>query len=286
MIGRYLRAAWKAIDTLVSGFGLEIAGNIAYTGLLAIFPFLVFLASLAGFIGGYADSFASVRAALDLLPADIARTLQPVIQQILNSADGSLLTLGFLGAIWFASSGFDSLRVALNAAYDVDEPRSWWVRKLRSIGGVVVGGIVFLLLSVLVIFGPLIWKAILWVAPLDESRRWPFALFRYGLATLVLFAALMALHRWLPGRCLTWRTLLPGVIATTILWLLAAWLYSVYLATLGNYGATYGSLGGVIATLVFFYFSAVLFIFGAEFNKALLRQHRTRRAPLAEPQAT
>jgi len=271
--GRLLISAGRA---MINSLSFELAGHIAYTGLLAIFPFLIFLAALAGFLGNAAGGLASMESMLNLLPQDVAKTLSPVIHEVLDSRDGGLLTLGLLGALWVASNGIDALRIALNTAYDIQEERPWWLIKLGSIGAIFVGGIVFLLLSVLVILGPVIWKGLLWLFPLGEADRWAFSTVRYILATLVMLAGLLALHRWLPGRSLRLRSLLPGVLATTALWLLAASLFSVYVAKLGSYSATYGSLGGVIITLVFFYVSAVLFIFGAELNSALLRREKNK----------
>ncbi|WP_298727927.1 YihY/virulence factor BrkB family protein [uncultured Ferrovibrio sp.] len=281
MIGRrFLQAVWQAGMAMVNTLAMELAGHIAFTGLLAIFPFLIFLAALAGFIGTYGDGMASVDAAFDMLPPDVAETLRPVIDEVLRSRDGGLLTLGLVGALWVASNGFDALRIALNNAYRVDEPRPWWQRKARSIGAVVIGGIAFLVLSLLVVFGPVIWRGILWISPLSPEDVWAYSMLRYSIAVVVVILALMALHRWLPGRCLRWRALLPGVLATTLLWIAVASLFSLYLANLGDYRATYGSLGGVIITLLFFYVSAVLFIFGAELNAALLRLQGIRKPPL------
>ena len=278
-LGRLLINTGRA---MINSLSFELAGYIAYTGLLAIFPFLIFLAALAGFLGTSAGGLASVQSMLDLLPQDVAQTLSPVIHEVIDTRDGGLLTLGLLGALWVASNGIDALRIALNAAYDIEEARPWWLIKLGSIGAIFVGGIVFLLLSVLVILGPVIWKGLLWLFPLGEGDIWAFSAVRYLLATLVLMSALLALHRWLPGACLRVRNLLPGVIATTVLWLSAASLFSIYVAKLGSYSATYGSLGGVIVTLVFFYVSAVLFIFGAELNSALLRREK-RQADKTTP---
>ena len=283
MIGsRPIKAVLQAGGRMINTLELELAGHIAYTGLLSIFPFLVFLASLAGFIGNYAQGLSSVDAAIELLPADVAKTLGPVINEVLRSRDGGLLTLGFIGAIYIASNGFDALRIALNTAYGVDEPRPWWRKKLGSIGAVIIGGIAFLLLSVLIILGPVIWKGILWISPLSDADRWAYRFLRYTVATCVIVAALLALHRWLPGRRLKWGSLLPGVLTTAFLWLAFASLFSLYVSNLGNYSATYGSLGGVIVTLLFFYISAILFIFGAELNSALLRLQGITTPPLDE----
>lgn len=275
-IGRLLFSAGRA---MVNSLSFELAGHIAYTGLLAIFPFLIFLAALAGFLGTSAGGLASVQSMLDLLPQDVAQTLAPVIHEVLDTRDGGLLTLGLLGALWVASNGIDALRIALNTAYDIEEERPWWLIKLGSIGAIVIGGMVFLMLSVLVVLGPVIWKALLWLFPLGEADRWAFSTVRYLLATLVLLAGLLALHRWLPGRSMPVLALLPGVAVSAALWLLAASLFSLYVAELGSYSATYGSLGGVIITLVFFYVSAVLFIFGAELNAALLRRKSKKPPP-------
>lgn len=283
-VGRLLINTGRA---MINSLSFELAGHIAYTGLLSIFPFLIFLAALAGFLGTSADGLASVQSMLDLLPQDVAKTLSPVIHEVLDTRDGGLLTLGLLGALWVASNGIDALRIALNTAYDIEEQRPWWQIKLGSIGAIIVGGIVFLLLSVLVILGPIIWKGLLWLFPLGAGDKWAYSAVRYLLATLVLGTALLALHRWLPGRRLTLRSLLPGVIVSTALWLLAASLFSIYVAELGSYSATYGSLGGVIVTLVFFYVSAVLFIFGAELNSTLLRREKKKaeKPPPAGPEA-
>lgn len=273
-IGRLLVSAGRA---MINSLSFELAGHIAYTGLLAIFPFLIFLAALAGFLGTSGAGMASVGSMLHLLPPDVARTLEPVIHEVLATRDGGLLTLGLLGALWVASNGIDALRIALNSAYDLDEQRPWWLIKLGSIGAIVVGGFVFLMLSVLVVLGPVIWKGLLWLFPLGDGDKWAFSLIRYTLAALVLISGLLALHRWLPGKRLPLLCLLPGVITTAVLWLSAASLFSLYVAELGSYSATYGSLGGVIITLVFFYVSAVLFIFGAELNSALLRRQKKAR---------
>lgn len=278
LLGKVLYGAGRA---MINSLSFELAGHIAYTGLLAIFPFLIFLAALAGFLAGipgdYGSSLASVQAMLDLLPEDVGATLGPVIQEVLARRDGGLLTLGLIGALWIASNGIDALRIALNTTYGIAETRPWWQVKLGSLGAIVLGGVIFVLLSVLIVLGPLIWQGLLWLFPLSNAERWAFILFRYGVAALVLTAALLALHRWLPGRHLRWRSLLPGVLTTVVLWLLVAGLFSIYVARLGNYSATYGSLGGVIITLVFFYISAVLFIFGAEVNAALLRRKQVKK---------
>ena len=102
---------------------------------------------------------------------------------------------------------------------------------------------------------------------------------RYGAGVLVLVVTATVFYRLLPNTPLRLKTVLPGAVLASGLWLVMATGFSIYLNQLGSYSVTYGSLGGVITTLMFFYVSAALFIFGAEFNAALIAgANRPRRS--------
>ena len=138
-------------------------------------------------------------------------------------------------------------------------------------------------LSLAVIFGPLVWR--LFGSDIDDllETRLVFTTLRYGLAVVLLVGALLLLHRSLPNTAQRFRHVLPGVCVTAVLWLGGASLFSWYVGNLANYALFYGSLGGVAITLMFFYVTAIIFIFGAEFN-AVWRERadarRTRQADL------
>lgn len=268
---KLLRAFWSASYAVAMGNGVHLAGHMAFNALLAIFPFLIFLAALAGVLGGDNTAENFVKAMFRLMPADVARTLTPAVTHVLTTRNGGLLTFGILGTLWVASGGIEALRLGLNEAYNVPEVRSIWFRRLQSVAFVIIGAFAILLLSVAIILGPIIWHFLKSTLHLSLQDRivWDFT--RYLFATLVLVAALLLLHRWLPNTRLRWRDILPGAIATTLLWLLAGSLFSLYLGNIGSYSITYGSLGGVIVTLTFFYISALIFIFGAQFNVAFGR---------------
>ena len=151
----------------------------------------------------------------------------------------------------------------------------WWLR-LQSIAFVIAGGLIIFFLSLAVILGPLIWRVL--GPAIDDllGTELVFVTVRYLVATLLLWGALMLLHRWLPNTRQAYRRVLPGVCATTVLWLAGASLFSWYIGNLADYSAFYGSLGGVAITLMFFYVSAIIFIFGAELN-AVWRERTGRR---------
>jgi membrane protein len=267
------RAAWRLV---MQDEGLELSGYIAFTAFFSLFPFVIFLAALAGFLGDRATADDVIAAMFDFMPADVAGTLAPAVREVIGARQGGLLTVGILTTLWFASSGIEALRTGLNRAYGVSERRPLWRLRLQSIGFVIVGSLVVLFLSLAVILGPLIWRVLGPVIHDALDTRLAFVSARYLVAIPLLWSALMLLHRWLPNTRQAYGRVLPGVCATTVLWLIMAGLFSWYIGNLADYSAFYGSLGGVAITLMFFYVSAIIFIFGAELN-ALWRERTGRR---------
>jgi membrane protein len=136
-------------------------------------------------------------------------------------------------------------------------------------------------LSLVVILGPLVWRVFGAEIDRDLDNRFVYLMLRYGVAVVLLLAALLLLHRWLPNTKQAFARVLPGVCVTTVLWLTGASLFSWYVGNLANYALFYGSLGGVAITLVFFYITAIIFIFGAEFNAVWREQTGRQPAPQA-----
>jgi membrane protein len=256
--------------------GLELSGYIAFTAFFSLFPFLIFLAALAGFLGDRetADEFNA--AMFEFMPPDVAETLAPAVREVIGSRQGGLLTIGILTTLWFASNGIEALRTGLNRAYGVSEERAMWWLRLQSIAFVIAGSLIIFFLSLAVILGPLVWRVLGPVVDDVLATELVFLTARYLVAVLLLWGALMLLHRWLPNTKQAYGRVLAGVCATTVLWLTMASLFSWYIGNLADYSAFYGSLGGVAITLMFFYVSAVIFIFGAEIN-AVWRDRTGRR---------
>ncbi|MDH3666961.1 MAG: YihY/virulence factor BrkB family protein, partial [Paracoccaceae bacterium] len=142
--------------------------------------------------------------------------------------------------------------------------------RVFSIAIVLIGFAVFVLLAVLIIFAPLVFALIeQWTTiriPIQAD------LIRYLIAMFLLGTALWAMHRLLPSRPMAGLRLWPGVVASVLIWGAAATLLSVYLAFAPSYAVTYGTLAGVIVTLLFFYLTGLALIFGAEVN-ATINQH-------------
>jgi membrane protein len=279
------RAVALAVRRCVEGDALVVAGYLAFTAIFALFPFLIFLLAVAGFIGQTAAAQALIELAFELTPPEVVATLEPAVRQIRDGATPGLLTLGFAAALWVASSGLEGMRHALDRAYGVPErPRHFLVARLLSIGYTVLVAVAILLVLVALVGGGYIKDAIEWLIQRRLLERETYTALRYGFGVSLLLAIVMFVHLALPAARPRPHEVLPGVVLTVTAWAGAATLYSVYLRYLGSYNLTYGSLGGIVLTLFFFYVVAVIFIFGALLNGALREQRlgapdRLRRDP-------
>jgi membrane protein len=265
---------WNALLGMIGRNGIEISGYIAFTAILALFPFIIFLVSLAGFFGDTRTGEDFITSISLFAPPDVVNTLQPAIRQVIANRSGSLLTVGLILALYSAGSGVSALRLALNLAYGVEETRSYWLRKAEDFGIVLVTSIIAMMTSVAIILGPFLWRVIAWFTFVDAKDQSLWHLGRYAVSLLIMAAAVIALHRVLPNTKLSFRQILPGALTTTVAWIIAASLLTLYFGQFANYASTYGSLGGVIITLMFFYVSGIIFIFGGELNAALLARHK------------
>lgn len=264
--------AWalgRAVANFAANDGAYRAGHVAFTAFLAFFPAIIFLSTLGGLLGTPQAAAHFLFFAMDYLPPEVMATLLPVVREVLEVRPG-VMTLSLLGTLWVAGSGIEALRGALDHAHGVTRPRPFWMRRLHDTGLVLVGALAVLMLMAAVVFGPLIWRGITWAVPVADELEWLWTVARYGAGVLVLVVTATAFYRLLPNTRLRLKTVLPGAVLASGLWLAMATGFSIYLNQLGSYSVTYGSLGGVITTLMFFYISAALFIFGAEFNAALI----------------
>ena len=200
------------------------------------------------------------------VPKEVSESVMPAVNDIIYTQDGGLLTLSILGTLWVLMVGVDALRMGLNHAYGVAETRNYLFTKFQSLVFVLVLTFAFIFAAMLIILGPLLMEGISsWIAILPYSENLLHAL-RYGYAICMLVLLLSVTYYYLPNVRQRVRGVLPGALIGTLLWVGLASLFSLFLSNVGHYNATYGSLSGIIITLVFLQFSAAIFLFGAEVN--------------------
>ena len=254
--------------------GWAIASHIALSTLMALFPFLIVLTSLAAFLFGSKDlADQAVGLLLQTWPHQVADALSGQIHDVLTTTRSDVLTVGAVLAVYFASNGVEALRVGLNRAYAVVEPRRWYWLRLESIGYTLVAAFTALAMGFLIVLGPLIIEAMRRHIPLIvESNEQLLNLLRYGITIVAMVIALFILHAWLPAGRRGFLQILPGIVFTLVASLVSGIGFGQYLARFANnYVTMYAGLASVIIALVFLYFIAAIFVYGGELNAAIIK---------------
>ncbi|WP_105985164.1 MULTISPECIES: YihY/virulence factor BrkB family protein [unclassified Brucella] len=259
--------------------GWAFASHITLSGLMALFPFLIFATSLASFLGTREFANTAVHVIFDMWPSNIAAPIANEVKSVLTVQRRGLLTVSVIAAAYFASNGVEALRIALNRAYRVTDQRSIIFCRLQSLGFVLVGTLSLMAISFLLVLAPLAVRiAEQWfpdIAPFTGT----IAFWRYTIAVAVMVLALFMVHIWLPAGRRGLGDILPGIVITLIAWLAAATAFAKYLETFANYVSTYAGLASIMVAIVFLYMLSAIFIVGAEINAAIMIFRKREQQP-------
>jgi membrane protein len=277
---------WKPFNIAIDAFwrfnadeGWALASHIALSLLMALFPFLIFVTSLAALFGSQDMADQLSQLLLETWPAQVAAPIAAELHNVLTNVRTDALTFGVLLAIYFSSSGVESLRIALNRAYELTEERSFWILKLEAIAYVLVGAMGLIALGFLIVLWPLAWALLARFVPGWALANDPTLIIRYTVAGGMLVFALLVIHMWLPAGRRRITEVVPGIVVTIVLWLVTGAAFGEYLSRFSSYVTTYAGLASVMAALVFLYLTASIFIYGGEVNAVL--QDERQKAPAA-----
>lgn len=241
-----------------------MAAQLAYYFLLAIFPLLIFLLTLVPLF--QIDQEMIVTFIEDYAPAEISGMLTGIIDDVMTSSGGGLLSIGLIATLWSASNGMTALMNAFNVAYDIEDNRNFFISKGLSIFFTIILTLSVLLTFVLIVFGGQIGNLMFGVIGLDDQFSTIWNLVRSILPVLLVFVVFLIMYLTAPNIKVKLKSVVPGTIFTTIAFLVASWGFSVYVSGFGNYSATYGSIAGVIILIFWLYITGVIIILGAQIN--------------------
>jgi membrane protein len=251
---------------------LAVAAGVTFYGLLALFPAVTAFVSLYGLIadpGTVADQLA---AAEGLLPGG---AIEVVRDQINRIATGDEMKLGFAFLIslglsaWSANAGVKAIFDALNVAYGEDEKRGFIRLNLTSL----IFTLAILVFAILAIGAIAAIPLVLDYVYLGAVAEWLLWLGRWPVLIAIMLLGLSALYRFGPSRDnAQWRWVSPGAVFASVTWLIGSALFSWYVASFEDYNKTYGTLGAVIALLMWMWLSATIILVGAELNSEAERQ--------------
>jgi len=252
---------------------LTQSAALAFFFLMSMFPFVIFIASALALLPiGHL-----VERSTELLGSFLPEQLMPLAVRALTATmriSKGLLSIGFVGAVVFASNGFAAMIAALDKTYEVQETRSFWrLRLLAIVMTLVVGSLIgFALIAMLL--GPHF--GLLLADAFDVSDLfvavWPYV--RWIVVLACAISSIELLYYWGPNRKHAFKKQMPGAVFALVLWALSSAILGIYLRSFTYFNSTYGALGAFILLMLRFQLSALAMLLGAELNAQLVRRDR------------
>jgi membrane protein len=257
------------------------AAALSYYFLFALFPALLFLTALLGFLPleGLQERLMSY--VVTVLPPDAAGTVQHTLTEVLQGQRGGLLSLGALLALWAGSNGMASVMTTLNVAFDVKESRPWWRRRLLAVVLTVAFSLFIVAALTLLVFGPKIAAAIARWLGLGQVFTVAWDVISLPVVIVLGLIGVGLVYYLAPATDQRWRWVTPGAVLALALWLGMSFGLRFYVQHFGNYSATYGSIGGVILLMLWLYLTGVVLLLGAEVNAEIEKAAREHGATTA-----
>ncbi|MEB7853677.1 YihY/virulence factor BrkB family protein [Staphylococcus equorum] len=248
-----------------------LSAQLSYYFMLSLFPMLLFLLSIVPVIGVEQSTIRDM--IKEHVPPDYARQVSSIIGDIMSNASGSILSVGLILALWSASNGMTAIMNSFNVAYDVEDSRNFIVSKLFSVLFTLAMIIVLPIALILPTFGEQIGSLLFGPLGLGDQIKWIFNLVRVVLPLIIIFIAFMVLYTLAPNVKIKMKSVIPGAIFATIVFLGGSFLFGIYISNFANYSKTYGSIASIIILMLWLYITGFIIIIGAEIN-AIIHQRK------------
>ena len=270
---------WEVVKRVAVGVyndGFIHAGNLAYLSILALFPFFILAAAIAHLLGQSQDAQLTVFNVLRRLPPDVAATLRGPVTEVLSARTGPLLWFGAIVGLWTAASFVETIRDILRRAFGVKYCAPFWEYRLGSIL-LILGAVILLMIAFAasVALSSIHHVLVDWF-PFAQGLGSRLGIYRLVPAATLFVTFYCLFYALTPARyrkydCHKW----PGALVITIWWLATVEILPNVLGLLGGYSLTYGSLAGVMISLIFFFVVGLGVVIGAELNAALAESGAT-----------
>lgn len=255
------------------------AAQLAFYFLLALFPLLLFLTVLLGYA---AESGTELRNRLlnylsAVLPVSASDLIYTTVDDISKASSGGKLSFGVLAALWASSNGMSALIQSLNVAYNVEEARPWWKRRMVSIGLTIALAVLIISALTLLLIGEAIGETIAESFGLGYAFTTTWKIVQWPLVLAFALLSFDLAYYFAPNvKNQTWKWVTPGAIVGLSLWLLVSFALRGYLKFFNTYNVTYGSLGAVIILMLWFYFTGAAILIGGEVDSEIDAASKTQ----------
>jgi membrane protein len=261
------------------------AAELAYYFLLALFPLLLFLTSVIGMVIG---SGTGLRHSLfnylgKVLPSSASQLVSDTMFEVSSASGGGKMSFGILAALWAASNGMGAISQSLNAAYHVEESRSWWKQRLIAVSLTIALGVLIISALALVLYGGKIADGLAGSYGFGAVFVVVWKILQWPIVLIFLLLGFALIYYWAPDlRDQDWKWVTPGSTVAVALWLLVSLAFRLYLHFFDSYSKTYGSLGAVIVLMLWFYLTGASILIGGEINSDIEDVAARKGAPQAK----
>jgi membrane protein len=260
---------------------MDRANGVAFNFILAIFPAIIFLFTLIPYVTTYFPSInrESILELLKLMPPKMYEVASSTIIDIVSNQRGGLLTLGFVFAMYLATNGMMALMRAFNACYRTVENRSGWKTRLIATGLTFNMTLVLFLAIALLIVGQFALDYVLTymkdIVNMDSFTVYLLLVLRFVVIFIVFFLAISTIYYFGPAIHYNWRFFSIGSLVASLLCIAVSYGFSFYITNFGTYNKVYGSIGVLIALMVWIQLLTVVLLLGYEINASI---HESIRA--------
>lgn len=255
------KAFWKDLfERIQEDEVTDLSAQLAYYFLLSLFPFLIVTITVVTAVIDESQLYTMI----DRYGPPELMTIIQDNTDVIGSQGGTILSLGIIATLWTASNGMNAVIRALNKAYDVDESRNFIVARAVAISLTLGMLLIIFVAMALPVFGQMIGNLFFYIGIPHYEEIWN--VMRWVLSSVIIAAVITIIYFVAPNKKLTIRNVWVGAVVATIGWQLGSLAFSFYINNFANYSATYGSIGGIIVLMLWFYVSGLMLIIGGEVN--------------------
>lgn len=265
---RLLRGAYLMIQRyLRHNVGIQSAA-LAFYLLFMIFPFLIFISALLGLLR--LDVAGILLALGEILPRGVVDLIEVYLTYVSRNPSPHLLVFGLVFSIYFPMRATNSLMRSVRTAYHLGPPRGPARHVLKTLLYTVMLIVTIAAALALMTVGDRIlsYAVVHFRLPFFVAEAW--TKLRFPVVAVLCYFALFLLYALAQDVRQPWRNIWPGTLAALTAWMAVSWLYAFYVDNIANYSLLYGSIGTVIALMIWLYMSSVVLIMGAELNGTIM----------------
>lgn len=263
------------IQSIIRDDYANAAGEMAYMTALGIFPFMLFLMAVFGFLGKTFFINKIIFGLSAIAPQGVIDLINGVLAEVVIFKSGKLMAIiGFFVTIFLTSNAIAVITKGLNRANNIQENRSFIKVRCLSMLMVFVNTF-FLFISInLIILGKVILNFIGVYLSIPQHIIDTILITRWPAAFLMLFLLASINYYVLPARDFSAKrkSVIPGSLFFCIFWLLGSWAFSLYVNALGTYNKVYGTIGVFAILMVWLYYSSIILLIGGQVNNQTLRK--------------